>query len=143
MAKDELKKTGRKFRVLKNFGPWRPTTESGQPAVFSEAVFASTFALKKDAGGNYPAGIDPETYHAALLERAMIVGAIVDVTGDASMLETPVPLGPEGTAANATGNSQILASAEEFRAARKMHEETPGAPMIPAAGSKAAIQTSV
>lgn len=94
----------------------KPPLVKARPHVFSEAEFVRVYAIPKTKDGKMPEDIDPETYHAALLQRLLMIGAIVEAPG-----ETPMPT--PGFSPTNSKNHGILSAAENVLNGRKQSDQ--------------------
>lgn len=96
--------------------PGRPPLVKSRPHVFSETEFVRVYAIPKNKDGKISEDIDPETYHAALLQRLLMIGAIVEAPG-----ETPMPT--PGFSPTNSKNHGILSAAENVLNGRKQSDQ--------------------
>lgn len=117
-------KAGRIFKVTRDVGPFRflpGVGKEGQPGyvpprphIFSEEEFARVHPIPDHKKAF--AALDPKTYHAELLDRLLLIGAIVEAPG-----ETPLttPGNPDGR----TKNLGIASAAQAVLAERRSAED--------------------
>ena len=120
--------TQRKYQVLKNFGEWKPITEDGRPSVFSFNTFCDVLKIpmvqdldenKQPIGKKHaPAGVDPGSYHQMLIERGILLGAIIEVSPNTA--ETPVPLSATGIRSNKNSLRSLIRSTKSNRSVRSL-----------------------